>query len=226
MSKIHNAKKSPTVQIDQTVQAQPAEPKKEEDAKPVIGQAYLLLKAAVAPKVGKQAQGGLSYHILGDVDRSSLYVAITANEGGGYFSREIVPFIKVVACLNPSAPGNPFPSKQLRDAFVGRSSNNAGFLAAILRNEKLLARAPDTETQHIVADDWMAWRTTMLAQTGRMIEIALPASDASPAADNAQDDHPDASKAPKTLTIKRPKTEPTEMGDADDDAEPGHAHPA
>jgi hypothetical protein len=55
-------------------------------------------------------------------------------------------------------------------AFAGRSSNNAGFLAAILRAEGLLALAPDTEGRHVISGDWAAWKASVLAEPGQPVE--------------------------------------------------------
>jgi hypothetical protein len=180
--------KKANTQKPQPVQEVTPEPLKTDNAKPVIKQAFWLLKTATASKIGKQAHGGLSYQILSDVERQGLHIAITGNDGGGYFSREIVPVIKVQACLTHLAPGKPFPSKLFRGAFVGRSSNNAGFLAAIARAETLLTQAPDMETQHVMAGDWNAWQALLLAEPGQMIEIALPVPSIQPD-DDGEDSH-------------------------------------
>lgn len=197
------------------------EPVKVDNAKPVIRQSFWLFKAATATKVGKQAHGGLRYEIFGDVDRNELNVTITANEGGGYFSREVVPFIKIKACLNHAVPGKAFPSKLFREAFIGRSANNAGFLAAILRAEGLLARAPDTETQHIQTGDWDTWQKAMLSEAGQMIEKELPVPAIEAVEPEPADVSPPIAKNPKTLSIKRSKPEVShdaaeaEEGDSD-----------
>jgi hypothetical protein len=92
------------------------------------------------------------------------------NEGGGYFSKEVVALGSVEACLAAHPQDQPFPSKLLQTAFTGRSSNNAGFLAAILRAEGLLALAPDTEGRHVKSGDWAAWKASMLAEPGQSVE--------------------------------------------------------
>ena len=51
----------------------------------------------------------------------------------------------------------------LKAAFTGRSSNNAGFLAAILHAEGLLSRATDSETKHVCTGDWASWKVSLLA---------------------------------------------------------------
>jgi hypothetical protein len=144
-----------------------------EDATPETKNTFWLLKTAIAKKIGKLAEGGIGYQILSNADRQDLLICITSNSGGGYFSRERVPFDKVEACLNSHTPDKPFPSKLFKSAFVGRSSNNAGFLAAILRAEDLLAPAPDSETQHIASGDWAEWKKSMLAESGTRIEIEI-----------------------------------------------------
>lgn len=135
---------------------------------------YITLKSATASKLGRHAAGSISYTVASDLERTAVFVAITGNSSGGYFSREYVPFDGVqelVAKLDQSA----FPSKVLKAAFSGRSSNNAGFLAAILHAEGLLTRAPENEAKHVLGNDWGSWKTTLLAQEGSPVSTS-PAS--------------------------------------------------
>jgi hypothetical protein len=174
-----------------------------------VPQSYILLKTANADKLGKNSAGGIAYRVLADTDRKNLYITITGNDGGGYFSREIVPFSQVEKCLTDFADADKaFPSKLFKTAFVGRSSNNAGFLAAILRSEGLLAQAPDAETQHIRAGNWSAWLTAMFALLGEPFDI--PSTSSRPDGSTESESHPEsnADKSSKTLTLKRPKNSP------------------
>lgn len=129
-----------------------------------------LLKSAKANKLGKHAEGGIHYQILTDSQRQDASFKIVGNEGGGYFSKEVVAFGGVEACLAEHPQDQPFPSKLLQTAFTGRSSNNAGFLAAILRAEGLLALAPDTEGRHVISGDWADWKASVLAEPGQPVE--------------------------------------------------------
>jgi hypothetical protein len=129
-----------------------------------------LLKSAKTMKLGKHAEGGIHYQILTDSQRQAPSFKIVGNEGGGYYSKEIVAFGSVEACLAAHPQDQPFPSKLLQTAFTGRSSNNAGFLAAILRAEGLLALAPDTEGRHVMSGDWAAWKASVLAEPGQPVE--------------------------------------------------------
>jgi hypothetical protein len=129
------------------------------------GLQYITLKGAVAPKLGKHADGTISYKVACDMGRTALFLAITDNSSGGYFSREYVPVVRIeelLAKLDQSG----FPSKGLKAAFTGKSSNNAGFLAAILHAEGLLARATDSENKHVFTEEWHKWKTSSLALEG------------------------------------------------------------
>jgi len=145
---------------------------------------YWLLKSAKAMKLGKHAEGGIRYQILTDSQRQDPSFKIVGNEGGGYFSKEVVALGNVEACLAAHPQDQPFPSKLLQMAFTGRSSNNAGFLAAILRAEGLLALAPDTEGRHVMSGDWTAWKASVLAEPGQPVE-AEPADKEEKAEGNA-----------------------------------------
>jgi len=139
---------------------------------------FWLLKDGTAPKLGARAEGSINYNVLADDERQLLF--ITGNKGGGYFSKEHVDISKIEACLDTTASAKPFPSKTFKEAFVGRSSNNAGFLVAVLRHEGLLAAAPEAETQHVRSGDWPAWKKAMLAETGKLIKVGITDADKTP----------------------------------------------
>jgi hypothetical protein len=132
---------------------------------------FWLLNAGAAKKLGPHSAGILNYHVVADNDRRGLLIAVTKNEGGGYFSRERVPFRAIATCLEKYKSGVPFVSKVLKDVFVSKSANNAGFLCAVLHALGLLSAAPAAKTQHIVTGDWPLWEKTMLAETGTRIEL-------------------------------------------------------
>ena len=132
---------------------------------------YITLKSSTTPKLGKHAEGTISYKVACDTGRTALFLAITDNSSGGYFSREYAPVARIeeqLAKLDQSG----FPSKLLKAAFTGRSSNNAGFLAAILHAEGLLSRAADSETKHACTGDWTKWKASVLALEGTQEETS------------------------------------------------------
>lgn len=157
------------------------------------------LKTGKASKVSKYAEGSVEYQITADVDRTTLFISITGNEGGGYFSRERVPFPKIEACASKCDASKPFPSRSLKDAFVGRSSNNAGFIVAVLRAEGLLGPAANAETQHVITSDWSAWKQSMLAVAGTLIE-AVDNAGKTPLSPKHEAEH---SKTPTQATTKK-----------------------
>jgi hypothetical protein len=125
--------------------------------------AYLSLKVGKAIKTGSRSQGYLHYRILTDTAQQQLFITLIGNDGDGCYSKEIVPFDKIEQCLHGIDTNKPIASKRFQPAFIGKSANNAGFLAAILRAELLLAPAPDAVHQHKVQPDWPAWKTALLA---------------------------------------------------------------
>ncbi|MYM96491.1 hypothetical protein [Duganella vulcania] len=163
-----------------------------------IAQSFWLLKEGIAPKLSARSEGSIGYNVLADIDRQQLFIAITSNRGGGYFSKERVGFTKIEACLDTSLPAKPFPSKTFKQAFVGRSSNNAGFLTTALRNEGLITAAPEAETQHV----WSAWKKAMFAEPGKLIEIGIKDADKKPLEAEPVADHMEHKK---TLTVPRKK---------------------
>nr|WP_217346330.1 hypothetical protein [Noviherbaspirillum sp. L7-7A]MBV0880737.1 hypothetical protein [Noviherbaspirillum sp. L7-7A] len=145
-----------------------------------IPQSFWLLKEGTAPKLGARAEGSISYSVLACKERRQLFIAITGNKGGGYFSKEHVSISKIEACLDSSSSAKPSTSKTFKEAFISRSSNNAGFLAAVMRHEGLLAAAPGAETQHVHSGEWAAWKKAMLAEAGQLIEVGIEDADKKP----------------------------------------------
>ena len=155
---------------------------------------FWLLNAGTAKKLGQRSEGILNYHILADNDRRDLLIAVTRNEGGGYFSRERVPFRTIVTCLAKYKSGVPFVSKVLKDVFLSKSANNSGFISAVLHALGLLGAAPEAKTQHVVTGDWSAWEKAMLAETGTRIELPAETGSEKPVESDAVPDHKEHKK--------------------------------
>jgi hypothetical protein len=126
---------------------------------------YLSLKLSRAAKTGSRSQGYIHYRILKDIDQELLHIAIVANDGGGCYSKEIVAFEKIELCLQKIDLSKTIASKLFEQAFIGKSANNAGFMAAILRAEHLLMPSPSSMHQHAIQPDWTSWKTAMFALT-------------------------------------------------------------
>lgn len=132
---------------------------------------YLRIKSDTAPKTSLNAKGGVTYAVLKDAASTETYFCLLANDGGGYFSREAVPFTAIEACLSGVNTERAIPAKVFRRAFVGRSVNNAGFLVHALRHERLLLPSPDAAHQHVLGPDWSEWKLAVLAQAGEPFEL-------------------------------------------------------
>jgi len=169
---------------------------------PAAAPSFWLLKDASARKIGKRSEGTITYRLLADADRQCLFIALTSNQNGGYFSRERVPFQKIRECLN-RFPGKPFPSKALRGAFFGRSSNNPPFMVAALADLELIAGDTTIESQHKAIGDWTAWEQTMLALPGTLLDGEV--AQALPDADDAMPDHTPTALAEETPPAKTRK---------------------
>lgn len=126
---------------------------------------YLKVLQDTAPKVGQKASGGIQFALLKNTDSTELFVTMLGNDGGGYFSREIVSFSAIEACLSDIKPNKPIPAKALRSAFQGKSSNNAGFLACVLRKLGLFVGVSSSH-QHQLGEDGQRWKSRHLAMAG------------------------------------------------------------
>ena len=148
---------------------------------------YCLLRTGIAKKIAKQADGGVGYQVLSDRERQALFIRITSNSGG-YFSRELVSVEKITACLSQVAKDATFPTKQLRPDFVGKSTCNAGFLLATLKDMELVNAGPAIDGQYAATNDagWIAWKKSMLAEVGEMIDIEMPSGGPTPLAGNQE----------------------------------------
>lgn len=148
-------------------------------------QAHWLLKSGTAKKIAKQSDGGVGYQVVSDIERQALFIRITSNSGG-YFSRELVSVEKITACLSQVAKDATFPTKQLRPAFVGKSTCNAGFLLATLKDLGLVNSDPAIDGQYATTNDagWIAWKKSMLAEVGELIEIEMAGGGSTPQAGN------------------------------------------
>jgi len=125
---------------------------------------YRLIKTERARKTG---EGCITYAVLKDADSQGIYFIILANDGAGQFSSELVSFDKIEQCLAKVQGNKPVAAKLFATVFVGRSSNNPGFLQAALRQEYLLMPAADASHLHTVTGNWAEWKRNILAQEGQ-----------------------------------------------------------
>ena len=89
----------------------------------------------------------LIHYILGKSGKDHA-IRITSNDNDGLFSNEWVMLDDIAKCLEPLAKVDSFPSNKLTPLFKSKSSNNAGFLAAILRHEGVFGVVDKKMYQH------------------------------------------------------------------------------
>lgn len=135
---------------------------------------YRLIREARAPKMGPHSTGQIVYQILTDETQQELFIRLAANEGGGYISDEAVSLHAIVRCVTDLEDGQVLRSGAFKPAFVGRSSNNSGFIAAVLLAEGLLSRIADRP--HGLSDKqlWQVWCSSQLAVARLAVAGDLP----------------------------------------------------
>lgn len=140
---------------------------------PAGPQTYLLLREAHSPKLGPRSVGGILFQVLTDTERQALFLRIAGNEGGGYVSDEAVAVRSIIRCIADHPADQPLRAAVFKPAFIGRSSNNPCFMAAVLLTEGLLSR--DADKPHQLADTgrWDAWIADHMAIGGDLTEVRI-----------------------------------------------------
>ena len=117
-------------------------PSSKNKSTPQTNQTIRILYAGTCPKLTARGKGDLSYE-LGIDDTGESQVRISGNVSTGAFSNEWLTLDRIKSLLDHTAEQKkPFPSIVLESLFDGRSSNNYGYLAAILIAEKVLVVLP------------------------------------------------------------------------------------
>ena len=88
----------------------------------------------------------LTYHVSRN-DEGEVFVRIHSNTNDGFFSREYISLNDILAILEKQGADNSFTSFLFHDLFEGRSANSAGFLNAILLNEKVVRLEQGKKTE-------------------------------------------------------------------------------
>lgn len=99
-------------------------------------------------KLTPRGQGTLAYE-FGVMDTTGqLFIRIAANSQGGTCSFEWIELAKIEELLNNLEDRSaPFNAKIFQKVFVSKSANNHGYLAAVLKSEKVITATPEQPTQ-------------------------------------------------------------------------------
>ncbi|MBA6125298.1 hypothetical protein [Pseudomonas juntendi] len=145
----------------------------------------IAVKEGKASKLSSGAEGKITYQLALSIDKKQVFIALVDSGSQGYLSREWIntdAIFEILNCL--SQRDEAFHSKVLLSVFVGRSSNNAPFLAAALLAEKLLGRDGKYESKLRVIGDPIDWKKGVLALKGKSIRVRL---DGKPIVSTAQE---------------------------------------
>ena len=184
-------------------------------ASPTSQTTYLHLIEADAPTLSGSST--IRYAVFANPERSQIFLTIVGNRGGGNWNREVVSLADIETALADVPSGEPFGSKVLRLAFVGRSNNNPPFLAAALVHAGLLAPAEGVKHKLVRTGDWATWADAMLAHEGEPILFPpnVPASAQAPVAssDTAPSVGKPSKKGKRGATSAPPVTDQREESD-------------
>ena len=132
--------------------------------------AMRIIKIATCPTCTGKAK--LTYHLGCKVDKQ-LYIRISTNSGGGFFSAEWVAYTSIKTALASHPADKPVTSTAFIPLFQGKSTNTPGFLLAALVNEGLLKLAGDKQRgYHILSSDHFDAEMSKLMASNIDLKIA------------------------------------------------------
>ena len=123
----------------------------------------LIVENGKALKLSPKTQNHVFYQIATQDDDDSLHIRLSGNEGGGLHSKEWISVNAIIEVLD-AMKDQPIKSTILKSVFKGGSTNNAAFLAAVLRSDEigLLAQSEKSVFIHKLSADYEERKTTLL----------------------------------------------------------------
>lgn len=110
-----------------------------------------ILSHGSSPKLSARGVGNLEYEVGIDDETDDFYIRIAGNASSGAYSTKWVNLNEIRAILD-GVEEETFKAVVLRDLYVGQSSCNAGFAAAILRTLGVLISVDKTSA--LQAGNW------------------------------------------------------------------------
>jgi hypothetical protein len=121
-------------------------------------------------KLTPKTENHVFYEVVKHDEDNRLYLRLSGNEGGGLHSKEWILLQSVFELLDQQSdnPTSPFKSLILKPLFRGRSVNNIGLLASVLRSGDigLLKPAEKGVFLHLISDDYEANKAKLLSLGG------------------------------------------------------------
>ena len=118
-----------------------------------------IIKKSTCPKLSSRAKGELTYHIGHDDKNKSLLFRVTANSGGGFFSKEWIALDDIVSTIDEQ-DSDTYKAIIFIPLYASKVANNHGFLAAALRSESVLESVEDQPLSHTLGNV-KAFKTAM-----------------------------------------------------------------
>ena len=120
--------------------------------------AKIILASGVATLLSPGSTTTVGYEVGHEPEQTELLIRLTGSSGGGLCSKEWFGLAQVIDLLNEQQPDKPFTSGLFKIIwnFKG-SSNNAGFLAAVLRHLDLTKAAPEVRFGHLITGKHTEW---------------------------------------------------------------------
>ena len=117
-----------------------------------------VLVSGVATLLSPGSTTTVGYEIGHEPEQDELLIRLTGSSGGGLCSKEWFGLAQVVELLNEQQPDKAFTSGLFKVIwnFKG-SSNNAGFLAAVLRHLELTKAAPEVRFGNLITGKHTEW---------------------------------------------------------------------
>ena len=112
---------------------------------------YSLISSGQCPLLNARSHAKLNYDILHD-DKQNIYLRFVSNSGGGFFSPDIIALTAIKDVLQKLPTEKVFSSTVFNCLFVGKSANNASFLAAVLRQEGMLCPSSKHVYRHQIGN--------------------------------------------------------------------------
>ena len=89
---------------------------------------------------------------LGKDNSGDIFIKISGNDGGGFWSAEWVPYTSVERAITECPADQGITSMAFRKIFRGKSANTPGFLVAVLCDLRLLEPMGDKKRVHQACD--------------------------------------------------------------------------
>ena len=106
-----------------------------------------ILKKATCPTLSGKSKLNFA---IGANEKGDVYIAVTGNDGGGYFSSEWVALKDIQQALSKNP--EEITSLALYGLFKGKSVNTPSFMLAVLKHEKLVQPVRGKQRKHELSD--------------------------------------------------------------------------